>query len=162
MPAASSNAAVRCFCSCFAFGDNVAIRIYLMVTPCNSDVLQAELPSGERASQKASRRSAPSSFTPSRLHAILRACTRGTAIPPRPSSLRRGILLRTSGCFHLCELLGGILQRRPESITVANAATGATMLWLLFFLLPVFTGLTFIVIDRRRGRLRDYDEDIGP
>ena len=35
------------------------------------------------------------------------------------------------------------------------------MLWLLFFLLPVFAGLTFIVIDRPRVRLGDYDDEIG-
>jgi hypothetical protein len=62
----------------------------------------------------------------------------------------------------ICGPIDGILHAPPESFTVGNAATGATMLWLLFFLLPVFTGLTFIVIDRRRGRLRDYDEDIVP
>jgi hypothetical protein len=32
------------------------------------------------------------------------------------------------------------------------------MLWLIFFLLPVFAGLTFIVIDRRRERLGDCDD----
>jgi len=35
------------------------------------------------------------------------------------------------------------------------------MLWLLFFLLPVFAGVTFIIIDRPRGRMRDSDEDIS-
>jgi hypothetical protein len=54
--------------------------------------------------------------------------------------------------------INGILHGPPESFTVANAATGAMMLWLLFFLLPVFTGLAFVIIDRR---LRDPDEDIG-
>jgi hypothetical protein len=39
---------------------------------------------------------------------------------------------------------------------------GATMLWLLFFLLPVFTGLTFVILERRREGLRDPNEDIGP
>jgi hypothetical protein len=32
------------------------------------------------------------------------------------------------------------------------------MLWLLFFLLPVFAGLTFIIIDWRRAGLRDCDD----
>jgi hypothetical protein len=35
------------------------------------------------------------------------------------------------------------------------------MLWLLFFLLPVFGGLVFIIIDRRGARLEAYDDD-GP
>ena len=55
--------------------------------------------------------------------------------------------------------LGGILYDSHEFIsTVANSATGAMMLWLLFFLLPVFAGLTFIIIDWRRAGLRDCDD----
>jgi hypothetical protein len=33
------------------------------------------------------------------------------------------------------------------------------MLWLLFFLLPVFGGVAFIIIDRRRATLDAYDDD---
>jgi hypothetical protein len=53
------------------------------------------------------------------------------------------------------------LQRRRESFTVANAATGTTMLWLLFFLLPVFARLAFIIVDWPRGKLGDCDDDGG-
>ena len=36
------------------------------------------------------------------------------------------------------------------------------MPWLLFFLLPVFAGLTFVIIDRpREVGPPDYDDDIG-
>ena len=33
------------------------------------------------------------------------------------------------------------------------------MLWLLFFLLPVFGGVAFIIIDRHRAKLEACDDD---
>jgi len=35
------------------------------------------------------------------------------------------------------------------------------MLWLLFFLLPVFARLAFIIVDWPRGKLGDCDDDGG-
>ena len=35
------------------------------------------------------------------------------------------------------------------------------MLWLLFFLLPVFGGLAFIIMDRPRAGLDTDDDDIA-
>jgi hypothetical protein len=44
-------------------------------------------------------------------------------------------------------------------VTWTRGSKGETMLWLLFFLLPVFGGVAFIIIDLRRARLEAYDDD---
>jgi hypothetical protein len=44
------------------------------------------------------------------------------------------------------------------AFTLAKLSNGATMLWLMFFLLPVFVGVAFSIVDRPQVRL-DYEDD---